>query len=127
LKLNHGLEIKIWKLKIINFMSFTKKPEDFICQHCGQEVKGAGYTNHCPKCLWSKHVDIDPGDRLEACGGLMRPVDLYLKHQNWIITHQCQKCGLKKRNKIDKSDNFNEAIRLEKEINEKKIKQHQKI
>ena len=26
-------------------------------------MKGNGYTNHCPKCLWSKHVDINPGDR----------------------------------------------------------------
>ena len=35
-------------------MAFTKKIEDFTCDHCGYNVKGKGYTNHCPKCLWSK-------------------------------------------------------------------------
>lgn len=39
--------------------NFTRVIEDFICENCGTEVKGNGYTNHCPKCLWSKHVDKD--------------------------------------------------------------------
>ena len=49
-------------------MSFTRKVEDFTCEHCGREVHGNGYTNHCPHCLHSKHVDVNPGDRagLEA-------------------------------------------------------------
>lgn len=42
---------------------FTKTVEDFICAHCGTHVRGNGYTNHCPECLWSKHVDNNPGDR----------------------------------------------------------------
>ncbi|MEK7061411.1 MAG: RNHCP domain-containing protein, partial [Patescibacteria group bacterium] len=45
-------------------MSFVKKIEDFVCKVCGTKVKGTGYTNHCPNCLYSLHVDEEvPGDR----------------------------------------------------------------
>lgn len=101
---------------------FIKTKEDFTCERCGHKVKGSGYTNHCPKCLWSKHVDINPGDRAAACGGLMKPVDLYFGKQKWIIEHQCQSCGYKSKDKIRENDDFDEAVRLEKEINEKKTK-----
>ena len=101
---------------------FTKKKEDFKCENCGQEVKGDGYTNHCPHCLWSKHVDVNPGDRLEECGGLMRPIDVYKQKQEWILTHRCEICGAIKRNKVDENDNFDQVIKLVKEISEKKSK-----
>jgi hypothetical protein len=52
---------------------FTRRIEDFLCGNCGATVTGDGYTNHCPACLWSQHVDINPGDRAAACGALMRP------------------------------------------------------
>ena len=52
---------------------FKRKIEDFVCGHCKQKVKGNGYTNHCPKCLWSKHVDLTPGDRASGCKGMMAP------------------------------------------------------
>jgi len=55
---------------------FQKKKEDFICEKCGFVNVGDGYTNHCQKCLWSKHVDINPGDRAEKCQGLMEPINL---------------------------------------------------
>ncbi|MFN2146641.1 MAG: RNHCP domain-containing protein, partial [Anaerolineales bacterium] len=35
---------------------FQRRIEYFICEHCGAEVSGVGFTNHCPVCLWSKHV-----------------------------------------------------------------------
>ena len=46
---------------------FKMIDEDYICDVCGDEVKALGYTarDHCPNCLASKHVDINPGDR--AC------------------------------------------------------------
>jgi hypothetical protein len=53
---------------------FKKTKEDFVCEHCGKPVVGNGYTNHCPECLWSKHVDVNPGDRAATCLGLMEPV-----------------------------------------------------
>jgi len=37
---------------------FSKKVENFTCEACGNKVKGSGYTDHCPNCLYSKHVDV---------------------------------------------------------------------
>ena len=101
---------------------FIKNIEDFTCEHCGATVQGTGYTNHCPKCLWSKHEDVDPGDRASECHGLMKPIDIYYGKQEWIVVHQCQICGYTHRNKITDEDDFSEVIRLEKEINDKKMK-----
>lgn len=103
-------------------MAFIKKVENFTCQHCGAEVKGNGFTNHCPKCLWSKHVDNDPGDREAICGGMMRPYDLYYRRHEWIISHRCETCGFTRSDKIRPEDDFDQAIELEKEIAEKKVR-----
>ena len=48
---------------------FKMIDEKFICENCGYEVDKLNYTarDHCPNCLWSKHVDINPGDRLNDC------------------------------------------------------------
>lgn len=92
--------------------TFQRTREDFVCEHCGAEVKGDGYTNHCPHCLYSKHVDINPGDRAEECGGLMEPVDLELKDGRYILVHRCQKCGFTRRNKVDDGDDFNAVLKL---------------
>ena len=48
---------------------FNELDEGFICENCGKEVTPAGYTSrdHCPYCLYSKHVDINPGDRQNTC------------------------------------------------------------
>ena len=73
-------------------LKFQKNKEDFVCQNCGFKVKGTGYTNHCPNCLWSKHVDIYPGDRKNNCGGLMKPIKIEVKNDNYLIIHQCLKC-----------------------------------
>ena len=72
---------------------FIKHVENFNCAHCGAEVLGNGYTNHCPKCLWSKHVDNNPGDRQSNCGGMMRPISIEQSGDKFIITHKCEKCG----------------------------------
>lgn len=44
---------------------FFVRDESFICEHCHKKVEKLGYTSrdHCPYCLYSKHVDITPGDR----------------------------------------------------------------
>ena len=44
--------------------------EDFICENCGKDVEKSSYTarDHCPYCLYSKHVDINPGDNLIVLG-----------------------------------------------------------
>ena len=92
--------------------SFQRTKEDFICENCGAKVKGNGYTNHCPKCLCSKHVDINPGDRAESCGGLMLPVDIELKDSKYVILHKCQKCGFERKNKICDEDDFEAVLSL---------------
>ena len=86
--------------------SFIRKTENFICEHCGHEVIGNGYTNHCPYCLYSKHVDINPGDRAAACGGLMKPIAVELRKDERIIIHECTKCGYRKPNKSAPDDDF---------------------
>ncbi len=73
--------------------TFTRRIENFTCAHCGADVLGNGYTNHCPKCLWSKHVDNNPGDRQSTCGGMMKPIAVAPDKDGYIITHKCEKCG----------------------------------
>lgn len=84
---------------------FQKRAEDFTCSHCGFAVVGTGYTNHCPKCLWSKHVDVNPGDRLATCGGLMEPVRVEGTTPEYKIVHQCTVCGFTRRNMVSDLDN----------------------
>jgi rubrerythrin len=94
---------------------FNRKKENFVCENCGEKVKGNGYTNHCPNCLWSKHVDINPGDRQEECKGLMVPVDLEKQGQDYVIIHKCQKCGAIRRIKTTENDNFDAILQLAKQ------------
>jgi rubrerythrin len=99
-----------------NEKKFQRTIEDFTCEHCGYEVTGDGFTNHCPKCLWSKHVDINPGDRLNSCGGLMEPIAIEQKHGDNYIVQQCRVCGFKKRNRQNKNDDTESIIRLSAQI-----------
>jgi hypothetical protein len=43
--------------------------DGFTCLHCKLRVPGQAWgtkhRNHCPACLWSRHVDITPGDDSE--------------------------------------------------------------
>lgn len=92
--------------------TFQKRAEDFQCEQCGALVTGNGYTNHCPYCLYGKHVDIFPGDRLETCGGLMEPV-LYEKARGQEkLTHRCLRCGKMKKNKVQAEDSFEALVGL---------------
>ncbi len=91
---------------------FQRTREDFTCEHCGLVVKGNGYTNHCPRCLWSKHVDINPGDRQATCHGLMAPVGVEMKGGKYIILHRCLSCGFEKRNQAAQEDNFEVILQL---------------
>ena len=91
---------------------FQKKKENFICQNCKTENLGDGFTNHCSNCLYSKHVDINPGDRSNECLGLMKPIDIEKKGSQIKIVHECINCKLIKKNKINESDNFDEIVRI---------------
>lgn len=101
-------------------MSRKTENTGFVCEHCGREVvplTNGSYRNHCPFCLYSKHVDITPGDRMSACGGLMEPIGL--KHHSdkgYQIIHQCRQCVEKRVNKAardsEQPDDVDILVRL---------------
>lgn len=95
-------------------MSFTRTKENFICEHCGAFTIGSGYTNHCPHCLWSKHVDNQPGDREAACGAMMRPAALVGSSPNYRILHVCQGCHVDRLNKVQAEDSSDALVELAK-------------
>ncbi len=57
--------------------------DTFTCKVCGRLVTpdeaGTDHRNHCPNCLSSLHVDIEPGDRESDCGGVMGPVTVWVR------------------------------------------------
>jgi hypothetical protein len=92
--------------------TFTRTIEDFTCEHCGAQVKGNGYTNHCPRCLWSKHVDVNPGDRLNNCTGMMKPTAVDIEQGEHVLVFKCEKCGAQKRNKASEHDDFDDILKI---------------
>ena len=73
---------------------FNELDENFICENCGKNVSKLVYSSrdHCPYCLYSKHVDINPGDRANECKGLLRPVGIEKFKDTFKILYICQKC-----------------------------------
>ncbi len=98
---------------------FQRKPEDFSCDQCGTKVTGNGYTDHCPQCLYGKHVDIFPGDRLEECHGLLQPIAILERAGVRSLEYQCQKCGELSKNKLAENDNEQAVLDLAKELAKK--------
>ena len=66
---------------------------DFTCDNCDTRVVPDTKTaNHCPECLWSKHVWFG----LNPCGALMEPVDTFPGpgQADWnVVWHRCTGCG----------------------------------
>lgn len=89
---------------------FQRKIEDFECENCGALIVGNGFTNHCPVCLYSKHVDIFPGDRAEECQGLMEPIGVELEKGKYVITQKCLKCGKLWRNEARSEDDIGQFL-----------------
>ncbi len=84
--------------------------ETFTCKECGRLVvpEGAGsdHRNHCPNCLVSLHVDIEPGDRESDCGGHMDAIAVWVrKNGEWAIIHRCRVCGAMSSNRVAADDN----------------------
>ncbi len=93
---------------------FNHLDEGFICENCQKEVTPLGYTSrdHCPYCLYSKHVDINPGDRQNNCKGLLKPIQLEKFKDTFKIIYKCQKCKKDHKNIIAKDDNMTKIIEL---------------
>ena len=96
--------------------NFTMRDEEFICENCGQLVNPLGYTarDHCPHCLYSKHVDIMPGDRQNTCKGLLKPIGIEKFKDTYKILYKCTSCKEPHKNIIAKDDNMELIIELSK-------------
>jgi hypothetical protein len=84
---------------------FSRNVEDFTCGACKAKVKGTGYTDHCLNCLWSKHVDINPGDRKSECMGLMKPIKTEHNRNGFVIIYVCERCRARKKVNANADDN----------------------
>ena len=93
--------------------------ECFECEHCHKQVEQLKYSarDHCPYCLYSKHVDINPGDRANDCLGLLKPIDIEKFKDTYKIIYECEKCGTKHKNIMANDDDFNKIIELTKKGN----------
>lgn len=84
--------------------------DGFTCKVCGWLVTPEGassnHRNHCPNCLSSLHVDMEPGDRESDCGGVMEPVAVWVrKGGEWAVIHRCKRCGALSSNRVAADDN----------------------
>ena len=94
---------------------FSKNDDSFICTNCNKEVKKLGYTSrdHCPNCLCSIHIDINPGDRQNPCLGLMVPIDIETnQNKGYVIKYKCNKCGKYHNNKSADDDRFSTILKV---------------
>ena len=95
---------------------FKMIDESFECIVCKKEVKNLGYTarDHCPYCLCSMHVDINPGDRKSDCKGLLVPIGIEKYRDTYKIIYKCQLCGMIHKNIMASDDNMDKIIELSK-------------
>ena len=94
--------------------NFTMKDEEFICEQCNKLVSKLNYTerDHCPYCLYSKHVDINPGDRQNTCLGLLKPIGIEKFKNTYKIIYKCTKCNKLHKNIMANDDNMDLIIKL---------------
>ena len=94
---------------------FKMIDEAFTCYNCGKEVEPLNYTarDHCPNCLHSLHLDINPGDRASNCKGHLIPTGIEKnKKRGYKILYKCDKCGIETKNIMAIDDNMDEIIKL---------------
>ena len=94
---------------------FIKNDSGFICANCKKKVEPLIYSSrdHCPNCLCSLHVDIEPGDRQNCCKGLLVPVDIESNNKKgYVIVYKCNKCGMTHKNKTAKDDSFETILQV---------------
>ena len=95
----------------------------FACSHCNlwaviDEHIGTHNRNHCPHCLWSKHLDESKlGDRKSDCKNGMEPIALTFKAEGvdkysierkigeLMIVHECTADDMIRINRIASDDN----------------------
>lgn len=99
---------------VITMKKFNMIDETFKCDNCNNEVDKLNYSarDHCPYCLYSKHVDINPGDRANECKGLLKPIGIEKFKNTYKIIYRCEKCGIIHKNIIACDDNQNLIIEI---------------
>ena len=101
---------------------------DFRCVYCGYIVSsirwlsGVNNRNHCPYCLWSRHLDLyTAGDRLSACKASMQPIALTSKRSRnkysrgygeLMLVHLCTDCGDISINRIAADDDVDTLLEV---------------
>jgi len=75
---------------------------------------GGHHRNHCPYCLYSRHVDGRvPGDRASACGGSMAPIGTFVRRNGeHVLVHRCLTCRFERYNRIACDDYFELVLSL---------------
>ncbi len=93
----------------------------FRCRNCDYQVSnsnliGTAHRNHCPSCLFSLDVDLEPGDRKSQCQGIMEPIGLTFKKEGekdkygkarqgeLMLIHECLRCNKISINRIAGDD-----------------------
>jgi hypothetical protein len=94
------------------------------CIHCLYPVpnraQGTRHRNHCPHCLWSRHMDLHPGDRRCLCRGAMEPISIWFRSDGeGAIIHRCTRCGELSSNRLAGDDNPAALCRLANQIADK--------
>lgn len=108
-------QVEVWYNISGDYMKrFNMINEDFICENCGAKVSKSDYTarDHCPLCLYSKHVDINPGDRANNCKGLLEPIGIEKFKDTYKIIYKCVKCKQIHKNIMLKDDDLDLIIQL---------------
>lgn len=101
---------------------FTHNNTSFVCANCGIFVpthRNGSCRNHCNSCLYSLHVDINPGDRNNGCTGLMKPVQVMTCRTGYKICHECLTCGEQKWNIAALDDSFSALLEVVRALPEK--------
>ena len=94
---------------------FIVKNPGFVCEICSEKNPAAPKTcrNHCRKCLHSKHVDRNPGDRAETCHGSLVPVEVLVRRGSFSsLVFRCEKCGAFRQNKVAEDDSSSALLRI---------------
>lgn len=93
---------------------FNMIDEAFTCKVCKKKVLPLGYSarDHCPYCLCSLHVDINPGDRKENCMGILQPIAIEKYKQTYKIVYKCINCKKIVKNIMAKDDNYDKILEI---------------
>lgn len=94
-----------------HFRGLRLESETFRCVRCKRQIEslsfGTQHRNHCPYCLWSRHLDNHPGDRKSGCQSAMEPIAIALREGGeWVLIHRCVGCSVLHENRIAGDDSM---------------------